>query len=350
MTLQNFGPINLSRISNNGTFTTHDLDGSTDGAAVSFIAPRTGNIHKIGVNVASVTGTSPTYRLGIEGLSSGLPDGTYKASGTSHADTSGLSAGWQWVTLDADAAVTAGDALAATMRYQTGTVDASNFVRLNYCLTSNLASVGLPIPLTLTAGTWAAASVTRAAVFGVQYDDGSVVGGMFPISALTNQAWNSGSSPLFRGNLWTPQIGCRCIGFWTQMRSSGLNSAWNFSIYAGTDSSATTTTAVDASVAFPSGSPTYDIYIPLAPTTLTAGTAYRFVVEPTNANSNTTFVRHDFESATSLQEKFGAFTGTTASTAGSWTDTAGQFYPIVPIIDQIDDGAGSGTTIVLCGE
>ena len=95
-------------------------------------------------------------------------------------------------------------------------------------------------------------------------------------------------------------------------------------------------------------------YIPFAPTTLTSGTVYRFVFEPTTVNSQTSLFYAAFADANGLAAFWGDLKGTTgvAGSPPTWTDfdngTDGyRAYPIIPVIDDITASAGGGTAGVI---
>lgn len=325
------------------TTSTQVLDANNDGVAMSFIAPKTGNIRKVGFWITAKAGTPPTYRVGVEGIApTRAPDATYKASGASYVDHTPTVTGWTWQTLATDAAVTAGDSCCSSVRYQTGTIDGSNNITIATIISGSLQT---PYMLTLTAGTWAPV-VAGIPLMAVQYDDGTTIVG-YPVSAVTNTAWNSGSSPKFRGNLWTPQVSLKTSGLWLPYRT-GNSGDFKVSVYEGSNSSPMTNGSVtidpDVMMAATTGASPIEIrWADLL--TFAAGTEYRMVIEPTTVNSNTTFGEVVVPDSASLAQWGGQdFKKTTASTAGTWTDTANSFFPIFPIIEEVDIPSGGGGT------
>lgn len=110
------------------------VDASTEWFNVGFQAPKTGTIDRIvfTVDAAGVTGTAPTYRFGIEtiGTTYAWGSGTYAASGGAYVDQQPANGTTHVMTLGSSVSVTAGDILACTMRYQSGTINGSNYVRV----------------------------------------------------------------------------------------------------------------------------------------------------------------------------------------------------------------------------
>lgn len=113
--------------------TNFTLDGASDKAAWLFQMEKAALISEVGVVVSSVTGTSPTYKIGLQGVdTAGDPDGTYLNDGGGEA--SATSAAWSGtlamnnVTLTNDYSATRGQLMALVMEYSSGTIDASNNV------------------------------------------------------------------------------------------------------------------------------------------------------------------------------------------------------------------------------
>ena len=332
------------------SFTTQALDASTDGAGAIFYVPKTGTIDRIGVLQTAKAGTAPTYRYGVEGVTTTrAPDGTYLNAGNAYVDAADPATAFAWRTLGATASVTAGDLVAATVRYQTGTVDASNFSTLAVRVGSGITQFH-PFGLTLTAGTWAATTNGQPCI-ALRYDDGDVIFGTVPASSLANTAWNSGSSPIYLGTKWTPAVTCRLVGCWVCIRVPD-NNTHNIRLYAGTASSPEFTVDFDSDTGIANNTTANASYIPVPPTTLTAGAVYRLVLEPTTANNNTTFAHAVFADA-DAQAAYGGELKGTSGVAGSpptWTDydngTDGyRVYPVFPVIDDVTASGGGSTRV-----
>lgn len=347
MALDGFGLPQIGKLPLYGNITSHDLDANNDGFGFVFKAPKSGDISKVLFAVNAVDGTPPTYRVGLEGVSSRAPDGTYLTSGTAYVDQSSWSTGTAWQTLGAAATVSAGDLVAATIRYQTGTVDASNNVQVSGQTQIGLAQSGNPYTCVLTAGSWAVGNTAMVALASVQYSDGTILS-CNPAATVSNNSWSSASSPRYRGNKFTPPVDARIFGAWFQMRA-GDTSDWSIELYEGTDSSPIVSAAVDWSECVAGTGQIYTVFVPFEPTALTGGTAYRIIANPTTTNANTYFGQLSFVDSDSAAAYAGMLSGSTASTAGSWTDDATVVYSIVPAMDQVESG-GASTTIVLCGE
>lgn len=175
--------------------TNHSLDANNDGLAAVFETFSADPITHLGFRYGSRTGTPPTYIIALEGVDgSGLPDGTVKGGGSPASATftppasTAWDGTWQWVALSNSYTPTRSELLAATIRYSSGTVDASNFSSITRDL-SGLAAAnqGIPYELTLTAGTWAKRT-SDGPVFGYRTASGRhgcIATGLFQTNVTT---------------------------------------------------------------------------------------------------------------------------------------------------------------------
>jgi len=320
------------------------IDASDEGANNIFVAPKTGNISKIWTWFIDVL-SPPTYRIGLEGATSPRsPDGTYKASGNAYVDlVPTTTAGWN--TLGTAASVTAGDALARTVRYQSGTIGASNYATIIHAGTGPFGTFGgTPIPGTMTGGVWSF-SDQQATCLAIQYDDGTVYG--FALSAIADVSWSSSSNPRYRGTLYTPPMNVTINGIEAAIEIVNDSANFNLEIYTGTSGTPILTRSIDADVVYSTSSPGIArLYFPNI--ALTSGTKYYFVINPTTTNSVLsvlkTFADADAMAAINAQNCKSATTNSLTEPV-SWTETANQFYGIFPVISGVEAGAGSVTVI-----
>lgn len=351
MALVDFQFRNYGHYYNNNTLVTHALDASTD--AYEFIVPvhKTGTISKIGFLYTAKTGTAPTYRLGVESVGTHVASGTYLGStNAAYVDVADPATGFAWQTLGETVSVTVGDMVAGTIRHQTGTVDGSNFSTVGVGATGFGQGYSTPYANTIDAGTPTVVPSSRIVVGGLQYDDGTVVRNCLCLASVPTAAtWNSGSNPRFRGIKFTPAVGCRISGASFYMRAADT-SDWSVELYEGSSTSPLASTAVDWSAYQLATVNLYVMHVPLAPTTLTASTVYRLVLNPTTANSQAEYYRPTFADADSVEAIHGPIAGTTALTvAGGWTDSDTAIYPIFPEFDQVDSGSSGGGSFVISG-
>ena len=156
------------------------VDSTTDGIAWAFQPFNTDAITHLGFRYGARTGTPPVQSIALESLSTtGLPDGVDIGGGSptlvtftppADATIDGL---WQWKTLTNAYTPARGQILVSTIRYSSGTIDASNnssYTRSILGLSSAAATAGFPYSLTLNSGTWSKS--TSVAVFGYRTANG----------------------------------------------------------------------------------------------------------------------------------------------------------------------------------
>ena len=155
-------------------FSNHSLDANNDGVAFLFQAQTANAITHVGFRYGARTGTPPTYVATLETVAAtGLPSGTDVGGGSATAKTftppadATWNGTWQWIALTNSYTPAIGDWLCFTIRYSSGTVDASNFSTFTYSASNTLSTATVfPAYLRLTAGTWAYA--IGHPVFGVR--------------------------------------------------------------------------------------------------------------------------------------------------------------------------------------
>jgi hypothetical protein len=152
-----------------------NCDASNDGVGWVFQAVGTDAITHLGFRYGTRTGTPPTYRISIQGVSTttGLPDGTVVGGGTPAsatftppADTT-WNGTWQWIALDNSFVPTADQEYALCIEYSSGTINASNFSSMTTEDGSGLIPGSLPYAMQLAAGTWSKKFAGRP-IFGVR--------------------------------------------------------------------------------------------------------------------------------------------------------------------------------------
>ena len=330
------------------TLSTHDLDASDDAIGVIFLSKSTSSITHIGFNVAARTGTEPNYVVALETLAdTDSPSGTKVAADANAVIATGtLSVGWNWIALTTAYTPTVGEGIAATVRYYKGTVNASNFIQTNWVHNNRSLYNGAPGAIKCTAGVWANGTQGTPMV-AIKRTDGTVSAGQAVTSITTLLPWDSGTTPgLYKGTKWTPIIDTRLIGAYVYAKISDT-SDFNLELYTADVSAATESIAVDASKQFGNSASFGSGFIPFTPRTLTAGTAYRIVLEPTTANDFGTAIKMTFPDAASRYWNCGLLqytesAGLSGNDPNSWTDSATAFALVIPIYDQIDIAAATG--------
>lgn len=150
------------------SFSNHIVDNAAEGVAWSIQAEETGAITHVGFRYGARTGTPPTYIIGLESpqTSDGKPNGTYLGGGSPAsatfmppADTT-WDGKWKWIALSNSYTPTRGQFLMATIRYSSGTIDASNYSTFTTHATGVLGAgvQSYPVAWRNTSGTWAGQS------------------------------------------------------------------------------------------------------------------------------------------------------------------------------------------------
>lgn len=156
-----FGDVGLWGGAAGAGFTNVTVDASNDGWALVFQTLSADPITHLGFRYGSRTGTPPTYSIRLEGVDgSGLPDNADAGGGSPTAATftppasAAWDGTWQWVQLTNAYTPARGQVLAATIRYSSGTADASNFGTFGRLYGPHNSIQGFPYGVELAGGTW----------------------------------------------------------------------------------------------------------------------------------------------------------------------------------------------------
>jgi len=307
-------------------------------SAYVFIAREDMTISHVGFRTGTATG-SPTADVRIETIdpATGLPNGLWATNtnivtGTLSANTWGLQA------LTASASITKGVAFCVKIALATGTnMTVAQISNSNWLFQSNLpyqvVNTGTPTKTVLNSTAALIALGSSSTTFYQVY-------GSFPYNSAAAGLFNNTNSAK-RGLRFTPPMDCRAIGIrWFTGTAVGDYNAIIFND-AGTELSSSST-AFEGDLSAASGNAAHTVFFD-SPVTLAAGTTYRAVIEPSSAtNVNvSTFVlpSADYLGASPA----GTVAHYTTFATATWTDSATSTLPMMDIIiDQIDDGAGSG--------
>lgn len=317
------------------------LDAAGEYVAYVFVAREDMTVSHVGFRAATSTG-SPTIEVRIETVdgATGLPSGTLWATntngttGTLSSNTNPLQA------LTASASITKGQVFCVKIAYASGTSQAISQVgnvaaNFNTNLPYQVTNTGTPTKGFLNLSVAQIALGSSSTTF---YQ----IPGAWPISAAAAGTFNN-TNGAKRGLRFTLPMNARIIGVrWFNGSQIG---DYTVGIYTG-DASGTevdnSVTAFEGDITGASPNGVMTAYFDNA-VSATAGTAYRVAIEPTtstNVNVNTlTLPSSDYFSAMP--------TGTTAAytslVSGTWTDSTTQIPLMEIIIDQVDNGAGTGS-------
>lgn len=329
---------------------TQALDGTTDGIACIFMCPKDGSIDRVGVFITAVNGSSPTYILGLESLTGDEPSGSYLGGVSPASVETTLSAGYNEVSLDFPFTVAAGAVYALTVRHASGTADGVNNVVAAFERNSVLEHT-LPYPGRLDTGSWTMNSSGENAFGGVRYDDGQYVPGLVVESAaLSNETYNSGSSPGYRGLLWEDiPFDCDIVGAQLHMRTGAVD--WDIECYLNASGSADASSSTSSDYNNVNGQQGYRL-IMFDPVSASAGDDVRLILRPTSGSNIAYNMISEFPNADALTARNPGMCYTTASTPGTWTDynngTDGyKACQILPVIQNISTGGGGGGGVFL---
>ncbi len=109
-----------------GSYSVRPLDSANAKVAIRFKAPQDTIFDKVYLSVNDVVGTSPNYKVSVQGEASSEPDGTEIESATLQ-----FSEGWQEVVLSDSVSLTSGSFYYIVIEYVSGTIDATNKAVLN---------------------------------------------------------------------------------------------------------------------------------------------------------------------------------------------------------------------------
>jgi hypothetical protein len=316
------------------------LNNSAHKIAFVFSARKTMTVNALGTRLGVITGTTPTYRISIQGLNaSGEPDGV--VSSGSDATFSPSALGWtngtfNWVSVSG-ASITRGTLYAIVIEHSSGTIDASNNASFTLnASTTHPANFGLPYHL-INTGAWAKQTNSEP-VYG--YRDATHTFGN-PYVALTTttlatnghrfalkHAFAAGYGDTFRVRgimvhaFHSPAAGTYKLGIWD---ASGTEL-----VSVSHDSDVMSSTAIRLCRGFFAGT------LP----TLSFGTTYYYGFERVSSHS---FQGRAIEVAASAD--LGAFpfgSGAVLSTwdGSAWTDVPTQVPPMTLYLDDITEPSG----------
>lgn len=313
-------------------------------------------ITHIGVRHTSTTGTSPTYKASIQGVSStGFPDGTIKGGGSPASATfspSSLSWGastWHWVALDNAYTPSRGEEIALHVTYDSGTVGAGNTSSFVY--TVNMPSSGRPY-----GGDFQTTNTKRDGSPAICYRTASGRYG-FPLQNTGNVVFQSGSSPneygvKFTLPAWGSTYKLAGVRWLCSLPSSGT---FTCKLYDGGGASDTTVlqslTSADGDTSQSGNRLQTILFSDTTLATLTFGNTYRLTLTAASANNCTMYYADVSEADDFLAWPLGTAASWTERSGGNWTDVATRRPYGELILNDFTaaSGGGGGGTLFLGG-
>jgi hypothetical protein len=314
------------------------LDASGEYMAYAFSAREDMTISHVSFR-AGTAANAPTVEARIETLdpATGLPNGLWSTTtnGVSATITSNSN---PVVALTLPAAVTKGQIFCVKLLW--GGVATSTINIQNLSSIASPFNSSVPYGVTNTGTPTKGISTIALVAFGSSSTTFYNVPGAFPLSSQGAGLFNNTSSAK-RGLKFTPPMNCRVVGvrFHASASVGDFNAILCTGDASGTELSSSST-AFEGDVNAASANAMTSVYFD-NPILLTAGTAYRAVIEPTtstNCNMGTFTIPTDQFGATPA----GTTAVYTSCVSGTWTDSTTQLPMMDVLIDQVDNGSGTG--------
>jgi hypothetical protein len=327
------------------------IDASTERIAINCHVPAAGTLHKVHVRIGALAiNAASVVRLSFQdpdlSAGSGNPDGTQDQFrdhvGSAFTANTFFSSG----ILSNDGtdggtkrAVAVADRLCGVLEFQSFTAGDSLVVSGLAAVATKAAAFGMPAFSMLFTGTWAVLATPRP-ILVLEYSDGSfhIPDGCFPVSSLTSDTFNSGSTPDEHGLIFQLPWPATLAGAIVRL---DLDGDAELVLYDAA-SAVLATATLDANWRYDTNG--FNVRVPFAtPVDLAANTTYRLAVKPTSVTSLTTY---DFNasSASHLANFQGGSTWkhTDRVNAGAWTDTATKRPWMSLVLSHFDDGLSGG--------
>jgi hypothetical protein len=333
------------------TISNFTLNASNDSIEYIFQVPPDAasyTITRLGIRQGTVTGTAPTYRYSIQGVSTttGRADGTIKGGGTVLVDFQPVAGGdgtFNWHTLGASYAASPGEFLSAVITRQSGTIDGSN-----NCSFGSTFGVSQTFPWTWTIDGGSANRGQEIALFGWG-TAGTAYG--YPISAAGNVTLASNTTPDEYGMRFIIPAGwCdtyKVMGFRAILGSWNGSDTITFTLYDGTTPLQAITIDTDQMLRARTAVFFFD---EATLSTLTAGSTYRLAMAPQTTTGQ--FLHYIDVAANADLAAYPLGIECYAShrtDAGSWTDVTTRRVFLEPVFADITEPSGGAGIAALVG-
>lgn len=318
-----------------------------------FQATSTEAITHVGIYCISVLGTSPTYRVSIQGVNTAgtpvaFPDGTVKGGGSPASTTINPSSlGWtvntfKWIALDNSYTPSVGELLSYVVDYSSGTVDASNCLRVGETLSSFVGGTALPRVINNTAGTRShrsgfAPGGWRTAT--KRYGGG----GLFPYLASSTLALSSERAVKF--TVPSSIASTKLVAIQWTPSNGDPTSAITIRGYAGGNVTDTTSAWSDSYPRYASTVNQPSIFWLASPWTVTGGSTYRVSFNASASNMYYVDVTEseDWQALNQSQAWSDAGISYSTRSGGNWTDTATRRLPVNLWFNETTYSGSSGS-------
>lgn len=321
------------------------LDATGERCGQVLMISKTGNIRNVWIRTGTVT-KGDDLKISLQGVnSSGLPDGTIKGTGNAGyvVATINDSDDNKWAgpfQLGVDVAVTQGETISLVVEWNSYT-DGSLIIQLVSPILDKYNCYQVT-DITATPGTWLKSSTSHQCI-ALEYDDGTYMVGNIGAIYLGGGTVNVNSTPDEYGNLFQMPFPCRVIGFWIYANLYYYDAV--LTLY---DASSKILANATIEADYRHGaSPGYlEVFFdsdPAANVTLAKDTNYRMVVASTSSDSISFRDLSVPEAAAMEVMDLGTSCYMTYRTdGGTWTESTTRRVCMGLILDQLDNGVGSG--------
>lgn len=334
------------------TFVNFTLDATTDTIEYIFQAPAAGIvITHLGFRYASRTGTVPTYRISLQGVTDGLPDGTIKGGGSPASATFTPPAStawnntWQWIALaNSYTTVSRGEPLAIVIDYSSGTINASNCGQWSDSVNGFHGRVAFPYSIENNAGVRNRSS--QQPLFG--YKSASVTYGQ-PWNTFTQTQYSSNSNPNEYGMRFIMPDGSvssyKVAGIRARITTPAAAKTFDMNLYEGTTLLQAITIDSDSLRINAQDSNVIDYYFDEATlSTLTPGTVYYASFLSNTTSSNLALAVAVANNAQDAAVNGDGNCWLATRNGGAWTETTST-RPLMDLILGDISGGSSGRII-----
>lgn len=337
------------------------LDAADEKAALIFQPPKAGDIRKVHFRTGTVT-TGATLDVRLETVSSNVPTGTLWGTNTNVSHVVADTDDDAWLTtaaLTADATVTQTDLdngtwMALVFVNPSGSPGTLYIARTPWTTANGNNQMGAYAAHYTSS--WSTSSVLGKLNIVLEYSDGSIVRvpGVHPVHAIGNTTIDTATNPdeVALRHLQSGKM--RACGWWAVGYAGALRTC-RVQVYESGNNTPLASAVYD-DTKMNSGGATITFYGKFpAPVTLEHNTVYRLAFLPTT--SDNLLVRYVDQASADIWDACEGDqdmiyserdrSGTTEPDSASWSDTTTRRLMAGYIIDQVDDGASGGGTIII---
>lgn len=295
----------------------------------SCIAPRAFDLTSVYVYKNSITGTSPTYQVSIQGVdANGMPDGVSVETKTFTPTITG----WEEIVLTTPVSLALKEQYAIVVEYSSGTINGSNFC--NFGVRQSSSSVDMPHALQNT-GSWARLNY-HSALYPVD-ENGVIAGNAIGANAMTPASstsiyFNTSDTYYEYGNKISMPFTGTVVGIVAQIRLNNVSSTGTICVYDAADTLIDSLNIDTSHVVQNTGF--INVFLPLAAHNVTAGDVMRYTLKATSGSGFyvgvSQILLENAEDESCLTGRSAGSVNLTYRAAGAWTDEASKLIKMIP--------------------